>query len=197
MELVFYLKIQESKIMKHIIKHLLMAIIIVVSVNGVHAQTEQDSSKMSRKEKRALEREHLYLINKDMLENRNFVLESDYLQNRYGYRIPVNSTINFVMVNADEAVIQIGSDYGLGYNGVGGITAKGRITKWELNENEKKKSFDLSMHVMTNIGMYEVNMSVGLGMATARLTSLSRGNLTFSGDIVALNESVVYEGSSL
>ena len=174
-----------------------MSFVIVIGANSVNARTEHDPAQISRKEKQAMEREHLFLSNKDILENSSFVLESDYLQNRYGYRIPVNSTLNFVMVNADEAVIQIGSNNGLGYNGVGGVTAKGRITKWELNENEKKKSFDLSMHVMTSIGMYEVNMSIGLGMATARLSGLAPGNLTFSGEIVALNESIVYEGSSL
>lgn len=183
--------------MKHIIKNVLMALIVAVSATGVFAQDTQQKDEPTRKEKRAIEREHLYQLNKQMLESRSFVLESDYLQNRYGMRIPVSSTINFVRVDGDEAVIQIGSNTRVGSNGVGGITAKGRITKWELKENEKKKTFDLSMYVLTSIGMYDINMSIGNYGADARLTGMRPGNLTFSGDMVAIEESAVYEGRSL
>jgi hypothetical protein len=51
--------------------------------------------------------------------------------------------------------------------------------------------------VMTNIGMYDVNFSVGSFGATARLTGLRPGNLTFTGDMVTLKESTIYEGRSL
>jgi hypothetical protein len=180
-----------------IIKHLLVAIVIVAGMKQVIAQTSQDSTQLSRKEKKALVMKQQFRQNKEMLENRSFVLESDFLQNRYGTRVPVNSTINFLMVDSDEAVIQIGSDTGMGYNGVGGVTAKGKITMWELRENEKKQTFDLTMRVLTGIGIYDVNMTIGSYGALARLTGLRPGNLTFSGDLVALEESAVYEGQSL
>ncbi len=174
-----------------------MAIVIALSTNILHAQNAQENPELTRKEKKAIERERLYKLNKEMLESKSFVLESDYLQNRYGVRIPVNSTINFVLVDGEEAVIQIGSNTGSGHNGVGGVTAKGKITKWELKENEKKNTFDLTMHVLTSIGMYDIRMNIGNYGANARLTGLRRGNLTFSGDMVALEESVIYEGRSL
>ncbi len=198
MRIVFKGLIKErEKTMKHVIKHLLIAIVIVLSTSGVVGQTTEHASKLNRKEKRAVERERLYQSNKQMLENRSFVVETDYLQNHYGVRIPVNSSINFIMVDAGEAVIQIGSNTGMGYNGVGGITAKGKITNWELKENEKKKTFDLSMHILTSIGMYDVNMTIGNFGATARISGIRRGNLMFDGDMVALEESAVYEGQSL
>lgn len=183
--------------MKHIIKHLLIAIVIALSTSSVYAQKTQENPDLTRKEKKAVERERQYRMNKEMLENKSFVLESYFLQNRYGMRIPVNSTINFVLVDGEEAVVQIGSDAGLGYNGVGGVTAKGRITKWELKENEEKKTFDLSMHILTSIGMYDIRMNIGNYGANARLSGIRPGNLTFSGEVVALEESYVYEGNSL
>lgn len=183
--------------MKYIIELLLMAIVIAVSSNRLYAQNTQENSDLTRKEKKAIERERLHGLNKEMLESRSFVLESHYLQNRYGVRIPVNSTINFVRVNGEEAVVQIGSDAGLGHNGVGGVTAKGRITKWVLKENEKNRTFDLKMNILTSIGMYDITMNIGNYRASARLTGLRPGNLTFSGDMVALEESVIYEGRSL
>ena len=39
-----------------------------------------------------------------MLDNKDFVLESDFLQDRYGNRILVNSTINFVAVDSTDAI---------------------------------------------------------------------------------------------
>jgi hypothetical protein len=179
------------------LKYFFTGIFLLAISAGSFAHVGQDEAQLTRKEKRQVQREQMYQVNKSMLENRSFVLESDFLQNRYGMRIPVNSIINFVLVDEDEAIIQIGSHSGMGYNGVGGITAKGRITKWEVNENERKKTFTVRMHVMTNIGMYDVNFSVGSFGATARLTGLRPGNLTFTGDMVMLEESTIYEGRSL
>ncbi len=183
--------------MNSTIKHLIIAVVVVLNSNGIFAQTDNNSANMNRKEKRSVEREHFYQLTKERLHNRSFVLETDFLQNRNGIRVPVNSTINFIMVDTNESIIQIGSTSGIGYNGVGGITVSGRITKWKLKENEEKKTFDLVMHTFTSVGSYDVNMSVGPGVATARLTGLQAGNLTFNGSVVALESSVVYEGNSL
>ena len=134
-----------------------------------------------------------------MLENKNFVLESDFLENRYGYRFPVSPNINFVKVEpGGEAVIQIGSNYRIGPNGVGGVTAKGKITKWEVTENQKNKTFNVVMYVLTPVGNYDLyfNIMPG-GQATARLTGTTGGHLTFDGDLVSSDDSIVYEGWSI
>jgi len=34
--------------------------------------------------------------------------------------------INFIMLNASEGVLQTGSNFRVGYNGVGGVTAEGQ-----------------------------------------------------------------------
>jgi hypothetical protein len=116
------------------------------------------------------------------------------LRDRYGNRVIVSSTINFVMVDSNEAVIQIGSHSGIGPNGVGGVTAKGRITDWELDENEKNRSFYLKVNVMTSIGMYDLLFHIGpYGDATARLTGLRSESLTFEGDLIPVELSAVYE----
>jgi hypothetical protein len=162
------------------------------------AGERSDVSKMTKKEQRKAEAEKAYQLTKQMLENKDFVLESDFLQDKYGNRIVVSPMINFVAVDSSVAVIQIGSNRGIGYNGVGGITAKGSITAWKLKEDEKHNSFTLSMNVMTNIGMYDLHFVIGSsGNATVRLTGLRPGQLTFDGDLVPIAESIVYEGRSL
>ena len=179
-------------------KRIIAILLIVFSASFGFAQVTKNDSKMTRKEKRDAEIERQYQLTKQMLENRNFVLESDFLSDRYGNRYIVSSTINFVEVDSTTAVIQIGSNWGYGPNGVGGVTAKGKITKWELTENEKKKTFNVKMNVMTSIGMYDVYFSIGpSGNATALLTGIRRGRLTFDGDLVPIEESYVYEGMSL
>jgi len=179
-------------------KKLILLLMVVISATISFAGGQHDQSPMTKKEQRKAEAEKAYQLTKQMLENKDFVLESDFLQDKYGNRNVVSPMINFVAVDSSVAVIQIGSNRGLGYNGVGGITAKGTITDWKLKEDEKRNSFTLSMNVMTNLGMYDLHFNIGSsGNATARLTGLRPGQLTFDGDLVPIEESSVYEGRSL
>ena len=178
-------------------KKIALLVLLVVSSNLIFAQTKNDSI-MSKKEKRKAKLEQQYKETKKLLDDKNFVLESDFLQSRHSVRYPVSSNLNFVKVDSSDVVIQIGSPGRFGPNGVGGVTAKGKITKWVLKEDEKRNTFYLSMNVMTPIGIYDVYMSIGSsGNAVARLTGLKPGELIFDGDLVALENSVVYEGRSL
>ena len=179
-------------------KNIIIILLLSISSNVIIAQTRDENSGTTRKDKRNAEIEKQYELNKDMLENRNFVLEADYLQDRYGNRVFVNSTINFVAVDSTTAIIQIGSNFRLGPNGVGGVTAKGKITSWELRENKKQKSFDLTINVMTCIGIYDLHFLIGPSKnATANLTGLRAGQLTFDGYLIPYTESSVFEGQSL
>lgn len=176
-------------------RKLLIFWVLAVFANMTFAGGQNDE--MTKEERKKAEAEKEYQLTKQMLENKNFVLESDFLQDRYGNRVFVNSTINFVAVDSATAVIQVGSNYRMGPNGVGGVTARGRISKWELRE-DKKHNFTLSMNVMTAIGIYDLHFSIGpSGRSTARLTGLRAGNLTFEGYLVPVEESSVYEGRSI
>ena len=179
-------------------KKLVVILLILMVSPGVWAQQETESSTLSKKEKRQLEQEKQFQQTQALLESRNFVLEADFLQDRYGNRVFVSSIINFIAIDSTEAVIQIGSNHSFGPNGLGGVTAKGRITNWELKSNDKKKTFRLTVNVMTSIGIYDVNFSIGSsGRTTALLTGLRRGNLSFEGNLIPLQESAVFEGNSI
>lgn len=185
--------IRKDKAMKKTIIILMLAI----SSNVVIAQSADKNSVVSRKEKRNAEIEKLYGMNKEMLDHRDFVLQADYLQDRYGHRVVANTIINFVAVDSTTAVIQVGSDFRKGPNGVGGVTAKGQISDWKLSENQKKKTFNLSFTVMTNIGVYDLLFMIGPSeYSTARLTGLTAGQLTFEGKLVPYSQSSVFEGQS-
>jgi len=111
-------------------KRIIIILILAFSSNVILAQTGDKNPAATRKEKRNAEIEEQFQLNKSMLENRDFVLEADRLLDRRGNTVIVNSSINFIAVDSATAIIQIGSNYRLGPNGVGGVTAKGKITKW-------------------------------------------------------------------
>ncbi|HYW94496.1 MAG TPA: DUF4251 domain-containing protein [Bacteroidales bacterium] len=132
---------------------------------------------------------------KQMLEGRDFVLEADYLANKFGERMPVTSSLNFISVKDSTSVLQIGRNTGIGYNGVGGVTTEGTISRYKLNTDQKKKNFFLSFSVMSPLGSFDINMSVGAdGYARATLTGITGGQLTYTGYLVTTENSSVYKG---
>ena len=178
-------------------KRLVVFFALIISANIVFAQNDENAA-LTKKEKRNAELEKDYQLTKSMLENKDFVLEADYLQDRYGNRVLVNSTINFVSVDSTEAIIQIGSNLRLGPNWVGGVTAKGRIDKWELTNDQKHKAFTLRMNVMTTIGIYDLFINISAsGRGSATLSGMTAGRLTFDGHLVPWEESSVFVGQHL
>ncbi|MFC0875336.1 DUF4251 domain-containing protein [Saccharicrinis sp. FJH2] len=165
--------------------------------NGMGQVSRAEKKQIDKREEKA-QQEKDYNQTRNMLLNRDFVLEADHLMDKWGNRAWVNSSINFVMVDSSTAVIQVGSNYRIGPNGVGGITAKGKITKWTVKENPKNDSFYVQMNVMTSIGIYDVSFNVNAGnISSASVTGLRPGRLTFEGDVVPLEHSGVFEGQSI
>lgn len=169
--------------------------VLAGTLNSGAKDTSLNDDKEKTDKKAELEKKFRQM--EQILEKKTYVLEADYLSNQYGSRIPVTSTLNFIKVDSTESVIQIGSNSGVGYNGVGGVTAEGNITKYELKTNEKKKTFFIQMTVMTSIGTYDVHMSVTPnGYANATLSGLRRGRLNYSGSIVPLQATRTFEGTT-
>jgi len=162
---------------------------------GFDADTVKTKSK---KEIRAAEREKEYRSVLRLVNSRRFVLEADYIYNQYGDRIPVSPTINFIMLDSAQIVMQYGSGTGVGANGVGGATAAGRVTRWEMNANDRKQTIDIRISAHTPIGSYDIYLYTGgSGRATARVTGLRPGQLNYDGRLVPLQVSKVYKGQHL
>ena len=133
-----------------------------------------------------------------LVNSMQFTLEADYLSNQYGYRRFVSPTLNFIIVDSATSVIQTGRNVGIGYNGVGGITAKGNISSWKVQTNIKKKNTTVEMNVLTNTGFLNVVMNISAtGKTTATLTGNWPGRLVYDGHLVPLDKSLTFQGSSL
>lgn len=167
---------------------------------AVPAQDTRDNDKKTREERKQERQEKQRMqfeLTKRILENKAYILEAHTLNNRYGSSIPVSSMVNFIGVDSTRAVIQTGSPHRVGYNGLGGLTAEGRMTDYELIVDEKKKTFRVNLSVTTTIGMYDVQMYIDAsGDASATLYGMRGRSITYRGDIVPTVNSIVYEGVS-
>lgn len=169
---------------------------LVILSSGLSAQVSTDS--INRRSNQQLRKNEQYANLVRMIDHKSFVLEANYLSNSWGNRVIVPSTLNFISVDSANAVIQVGSNWGIGYNGVGGITAKGMISNWKLIQNAKHKNFTLSMTVMSPIGVYDVVMYIGAdGYATATVSGMYPGRLIYDGQLVSSENTRVYEGTSV
>jgi hypothetical protein len=132
-----------------------------------------------------------------LVETQQFVLEADWLSDKYGNRIPVTSTINFVMVDSTEGVMQLGNAFAVGYNGLGGSTVEGRISDYKVKTiGKKKNAYNIYMNFQSTLGNFNINLMVGGdGSADANIRSNWPGQLNYHGDIVPLGQARVYKGS--
>jgi hypothetical protein len=154
--------------------------------------------KLSRQEQKEARKAYLYANFQSLdslIGQKTFVIEADFLQNQYGVPIPVVSLLNFIKVDNPKVVLQTGNNFSQGYNGVGGVTAEGDIQNWKITKDLKRLNFRVSFTVTTNIGTYDVFILIGANnTANATITGLTRGRLTYQGNIVAIYNSVVYKG---
>ena len=190
-------------------KNLILIVCLSCLVPTLYAQdslqtpSEQQFTKEMQKEKRKAERKaeekRAKEITKLMLDYHRFVLEANYISGRTGERYPVNSNINFVMVDSNKAVLQLGSQWGLGSNGVGGITVDGTVSRYKVDTMQHKHgvSYSVSFYVTTNLGTYDLQIFVSQsGNADATVRGNTAGELNYSGYLVPISLSKVYKGTS-
>ncbi|MBN1158400.1 MAG: DUF4251 domain-containing protein [Bacteroidales bacterium] len=188
-----------------------LGIILISVITAIQAYPQEEQS-VDRKTARQLEREqrkHLEEINAEataqlvdsLVNNRNFIIKANYLGDQTGMRIIVDEKINFIMVDSTDITIQYGSmnNAMLGYNGLGGITTEGTITRFDVSKTGRNKdSYSIQIHAMTSIGSYDVFIYISQdGYATATIGSNTRGKLIYYGDVFPLEGSRIYKGSTI
>ena len=158
---------------------------------------EAKLTKEQKKEIRKKELEARYTTLDSLLASRRFVLAADFLQGRSGERIIVTSTLNFVKVNGETGTLQVGANSGIGYNGLGGVTAEGSIAGWVLEKNSRNHTISVRFNISSAIGHYDVLMIVSASNSTsATISGLSAGSLTWTGHLESLNKSRVFQGQT-
>lgn len=167
--------------------------LFAVTVYG-HAQ-ETKPDKKSRKEAKRAEAEINFRVLDSLLYTGRYVLEADYLQNKYGSRVYVASVLNFIRVDLPNGVLQTGSDTRQGYNGVGGVTAEGTVTDYRIARDLKNLSCTVTFNLLSSLGSFNIIMTVSSSNnATATISGTTSGRLTWDGHLVTLNKSRVFKG---
>lgn len=174
----------------------LIFIAALLFMGGLSAQ-ERNKTRET-KEGKAIRVESEYQSMSKLIDDKAFILEADFRSDQHGFRFPISSMINFIRVDSSTAVIQTGSNHGLGANGVGGLTAEGRILKWKVSKDSKRKTFFISMNVLTSLGSYDIFINVSAsGNASATLSGTTSGKLIYQGRLLSLPESKAYQGNSI
>ncbi len=166
---------------------------------AVDSKTQKQLLKEEKKKQREMEEAERARLVDLMVNARRFVLEADYLSNQYGDRIVVSSTLNFIIVDSAQGTIQIASPSGIGGpNFMGGVTADGMITQYEVSKLPKSGGYNIKLLIMTSLGSYDLFISVTTdGYATATIGGNWGGKLNYHGRLVPLGISRIYKGRAI
>lgn len=181
---------------------IMMTLFLLMLAGGATAQ-EDESRKLTRKEKKALQEriDSLQFAEAEQaLNERAFTLEADRVVFKYGQMAYVTSNTNFVSVCDDQAVVQVAFNIPIsGLNGLGGVTVEGTFSKYDLKK-DKKGNISLSMNVV-GVGIsarVEITLFEGSNEATVNIMPDFHSNrLTLKGIILPLDKSNVFKGRSL
>jgi len=180
------------------IKYKLVSLFFILGFFFISLNSYSQERKLTRQEMKEVRKAQLeanFWILDSLLKSKSFVLVADYLQNRYGDRIIVTPTLNFIKISGESGILQTGSNWSMGYNGVGGVTAEGSIGKWTVYKDQKRFSYNLQFSLLTNIGYYTVAMNVSAdGSARATISGLGRDKLTWEGHLETIGNSRVFKG---
>ena len=205
------LKIKKGYKMKKVIICLLLGLFGCMMIYADESQSENSpEQQMTKAQKKALEKRHKEIIDSlnhsvatKAMKKGYYVLMADrMMMKNHAYMNPSSNT-NFLLVQGDEAVIQIASNRSNpGLNGLGGITVKGKITGLKGGEPDKKGKISYSFTVTGPAVSAQVHITLYKedNQATAIVSpNFWSGNLTIYGRVVPYNEKdyeKAFEGTS-
>lgn len=180
------------------------AMILLLAATAV----AQERVPLTRQEKKAMrveqkkQKEAVLAVNTDQaIRTGRFVLKADQIRGRNGYLMHSDPTINFVAVEGKDAYVQLASPSGMGFNGLGGITLRGKINTLELNREGKNGFYNIIINATGNAGNMTIVMSVSSTgeTATARVSTNWGNRIEFSGRLVPWTGTGrgVYKGQEL
>ena len=171
-------------------KSLAISVLIMLFTIAAMAQEEVPLTKQEKKALRQEEKKQneAIMVNTtaEALKSGRFVMKADQLRGRGGYMMSVNPTTNFVAVEGEEAYFQMASVSGVGFNGLGGVTLKGKITSFEMNQEKKHGGYTIMINTVGNGGNLTIVIKVNKtgDMATASVSSNHGSRIDMSGVLV-------------
>ena len=193
-----------------------MAALLLLGVGVAQAQTSKQAKKEAKMEARAqakaqreaqrdardamikTEEMQSFLAAKKAISQMDFVLEGSQIQLRSGANFFVNTNTNFIMVQGNQATVQVASLQGAGANGLGGITVEGTVSnlKYSVSNNG---NVNLSMMVQGTKISASINLTLTHGTNSAYATiqpNFNSNRLTMTGILVPYSQSKIFMGTT-
>jgi hypothetical protein len=181
-------------------KIFLTGLLLLSGLLGHSVNSRSQDVKTDRKSRKEARKEQLtfnYYVLDSLLHSGRYVLEADFLQNKYGDRISVAPMLNFIRLDGPKGVLQTGSDTRVGYNGVGGVTAEGSIMNYRITNDFKNLSTSVTFHLTSILGNFEIFLRVSAdNNATATISGTTSGRLTWDGHLETLQNSRAFKGTN-
>ena len=163
----------------------------------------QQNRAETRKEKRALEKAvqlKKYEKARQLIFDSTFAVPADNILLGDGtFMTPAQSTINFLKMDGNEAVIQVGSDFARtrGLNTLGGVTLKGKVTNLKIKEKENKHRLFMTFTLTGLIGTARISLSLnGSDRAVVDVDGMFSGRaFSLRGPVQTLGETNIFEGT--
>ncbi|UBM61188.1 DUF4251 domain-containing protein [Candidatus Sulfidibacterium hydrothermale] len=188
----------------------LLGFILVLAVaapQGATAQNRELTKKELRKLKREKKREARKKENQRLrarymrlLKNKQFVFEAQKVYLPAGPSANVATNVNFIAVHNDQIVVQFDFTGLSGSNGLGGVTARGKIEKWHFDPGKNsKQAMTVSGQVTPRGSGRRIFFTITVtddGLADAQIT-LRSSTFRLTGLIASLKDADVVIGSPI
>ncbi len=175
---------------------IILLITLAAMAQGQVPLTKEEKKILKREQKKQAER-MMSVNTSQALHSSQFILKADRVRGRGGSMFNVNPRINFVSVQGDEVYVQLGSDTGIGYNGVGGVTLKGKVTGYTIEQDKKNGNYYIQMNTLGTGGALTISMHVNVtgDMANAVVQTNWGSRVDFIGKVVPSGRLQVYRGT--
>ena len=178
----------------------LFTLLLSVMSNSVSAQVSDEMTAAERKAFQEKLDSLMFVEAEKAIFDKDFTLEADKIEFKYGQTAFVNSKTNFVSVKGDKSVVQVAFNIPVpGPNGIGGITLDGNVSNYEIKK-DKRGNIDVTMNVMGTGISAMVNISLYSGSNKASVTispNFNSNRITLTGIVVPSFRSRVYKGGSI
>jgi hypothetical protein len=193
--------------MRQVIYLLGFLLVLAVAVpDGTMAQnrelTKKELRKLKRqKKKEAREKESQKLRAKytELLKNKHFVFEAQKVYLPAGPNANIASNLNFIAIHNDHIIVQFDFPGLNGPNGLGGVTARGKVDNWHFDPGKNAKQAMTVSGQVTPLGsgnrvVFTITVSND-GTADAQI-NLNNSSFRLTGWITSLEDANVVIGDA-
>jgi hypothetical protein len=190
----------------------LMVILSTLALSGLllgqplMAQTKQLTKKEQRKLEKQKKKEARKKADKvmrakyrDLLENKHFVFEGQKVYLPNGDNTNIATNVNFIAVKDNQIVVQFDFPGLNGPNGLGGVTARGKLQNWTFDPGKNAKQAMTVSGQVTPLGsanrvVFTITVSND-GFADAQI-NLNNSSFRLTGQVVSFDEADVIMGKT-